>query len=127
MAQHLEIVALKEKIEAMAEENTYLNDQNDELVEKNGHLAIDLRGRGSLGSIPAALQSNGRYLSRTPQQAAHHPDYGVLCAGTMTNMELQAMGEEEHCPRTRRDRKGHDSPWYAKFPDADVVHNCLQT
>ncbi|KAF5714674.1 hypothetical protein FMUND_7243 [Fusarium mundagurra] len=26
-------------------------------------------------------QSNGRYLSRHPQQAAHHPDYAVLCAG----------------------------------------------
>ncbi|KAF5533460.1 hypothetical protein FPHYL_13611 [Fusarium phyllophilum] len=41
MAQHLEIVALKEKIEVMAEENKFVNDQNDELIESNGHLAIE--------------------------------------------------------------------------------------
>ncbi|PNP53571.1 hypothetical protein FNYG_15748 [Fusarium nygamai] len=41
MAQHLEIVALKEKTEVMAEENKFVNDQNDELIESNGHLAIE--------------------------------------------------------------------------------------
>ncbi|KAF5699709.1 hypothetical protein FMUND_14670 [Fusarium mundagurra] len=36
----LELVALREKVAVMSEENKYINDQNDELVESNGHLAI---------------------------------------------------------------------------------------
>ncbi|KAI1055486.1 hypothetical protein LB506_011504 [Fusarium annulatum] len=37
----LELDALREKIAIMSDENKYLNDQNDNLVENNGHLAIE--------------------------------------------------------------------------------------
>ncbi|KAF5623561.1 hypothetical protein F25303_11843 [Fusarium sp. NRRL 25303] len=43
-------------------------------------LHLDLgRDRDSMGWTQATLQSNGCYLSRHPQQTAHHPDYVVLC------------------------------------------------
>ncbi|EWG55554.1 hypothetical protein FVEG_13541 [Fusarium verticillioides 7600] len=37
----LELDALREKVAIISDENKYLNDQNDALVETNGHLAID--------------------------------------------------------------------------------------
>ncbi|KAF5981421.1 hypothetical protein FCOIX_4241 [Fusarium coicis] len=40
-ADRLELDALREKVAVMSDENKYLNDQNDDLVESNGHLAIE--------------------------------------------------------------------------------------
>ncbi|KAF4421777.1 hypothetical protein FACUT_10864 [Fusarium acutatum] len=37
----LEVVALREKVAVMAEENKFVNDQNDDLIERNGELAIE--------------------------------------------------------------------------------------
>jgi regulator of replication initiation timing len=41
-ADRLELDALRDKVAVMSDENKYLNDQNDDLVESNGHLAIEI-------------------------------------------------------------------------------------
>ncbi|EWY83008.1 hypothetical protein FOYG_15084 [Fusarium oxysporum NRRL 32931] len=38
---HLEVVALRNRIQHVAEENKYVNDENDHLRETNGELALE--------------------------------------------------------------------------------------
>ncbi|KAF4495463.1 hypothetical protein FAGAP_8396 [Fusarium agapanthi] len=40
-ADHLEVIALREKVALLEGENKFVNDQNDVLIENNGELALE--------------------------------------------------------------------------------------
>ncbi|KAF5982383.1 hypothetical protein FCOIX_3681 [Fusarium coicis] len=125
MAQHLEIVALKEKIEAMAEENKHLNDQNDELVENNGHLAID---PWNPRSIEGYNRRWGEMRGGSPKEGSRHgsPSSTRPCQDAADRPASDHWTPQVTCLRRTATKSAEEdideggALWAAKGPDSPM-------
>ncbi|PCD25414.1 hypothetical protein AU210_014521 [Fusarium oxysporum f. sp. radicis-cucumerinum] len=102
---HLEVLALRNRIQHVAEENKYVNDENDHLRENNGELALEN------DELKKGLALAEQRLERLPltQSAGGEAAEGIVAAGEGAEVQgevgavdnNEAKGKSSHADNDR--------------------------